>query len=90
MQIEKDHKHCSSRVVLPTRLVFYADDVSALFFSQRNVEVAQVRLGMIMKTVTGWIRDHGVSLVLIRIAVALLTKKRIQPIILMRIGGLEI
>lgn len=67
------------------RLVGYADDVAALV-AARNVELAQSKLNRVMVRVNAWMSEHNLSLALDKTEIVILTKKRINTIIPMRIG----
>lgn len=66
-------------------LVCHADDVSALIPS-RNVDMAQIRLDMVMGRNNGSIRDYGLTLALSKTEVVVLTKKRTQATIPIGLG----
>lgn len=68
-----------------TVLVGYADDVAALI-AARNVELAQSKLRAVMCVINAWMRDHGLSLALSKTEIVILTKKRIDTVIPMRVG----
>lgn len=68
-----------------TRLVGYADDVMALI-AARDVTQAQLKLNRVMRTINNWMARHGLSLALSKTEIVILTKKRIQTIIPMRVG----
>lgn len=72
-----------------TRLVGYADDVAVLIAS-RTVDDAQIKLNRVMLRVNGWMRDHGLSLALSKTEIVVLTKKRIETIVPLRVGDLEV
>ena len=60
-------------------LVGYADDV-AVVVEARNADLAQLILCHVMTQVSRWMTEHGLSLVLAKIEVVLLTHKEIPTI----------
>lgn len=68
-----------------TRLVGYADDVAALI-AARDVELAQIKLNEVMRIVNDWMRAHGLSLAVSKTEIVVLTKKRINTILPLRVG----
>lgn len=73
------------------RLVGYADEVAALI-AGRTVELAQNKLGILMRRISGWMAGHGYSVALEKIEVVLPDQKKyrdptLRPI---SIGGLTI
>lgn len=68
-----------------TLLVGYADDVAALI-AARDVELAQLKLNQVMRTVNNWMEEHGLSLALNKTEIVILTKKRMDVVLPMRLG----
>lgn len=68
-----------------THLVGYADDIAALI-AARDTKQAQFKLNQVMRTVIGWMSDHGLSIALQKTEIVILTKKRIQTSLPMWIG----
>lgn len=68
-----------------TLLVGYADDVAALI-AARDVELAQLKLNQVMRTVNRWMADYGLSLALSKTEIVILTKKRIDTILPLPVG----
>lgn len=66
-------------------LVGYADDVAVLI-AARDLELAQLKLNQVMRVVNSWMEDHGLSLALNKTEVVILTKKRINTIVPIRVG----
>ena len=69
-----------------TVLVGYADDIAALI-AARNVEMSQLKLNQVMRVVNTWMADHGLSLALSKTEIVILTKKRIDTIVPLRVGN---
>lgn len=59
-----------------TLLVGYADDIAV-----RNVELAQLKLNQVVRTVNGWMADHGLLLALEKTEIVILIKRRINTIL---------
>ena len=72
-----------------TVLVGYADDVAALI-AARNVEMAQLKLNQVMRVVNNWMANHGLSLALSKTEIVILTKKRIDTVVPLRVGDVVI
>ena len=72
-----------------TVLVGYADDVAALI-AARNVELAQYKLNRVMRTINAWMADHGLQLALSKTELVILTKKRIDTVVPLRVGYLGV
>lgn len=53
----------------------YADDLSAVI-TTCNTELAQIKLGIVMNRVNGWVEDHGFQLVLSKTEIVMITKQR--------------
>lgn len=63
----------------------YADEVAA-----HNLRRQQLMLEMVIRSVKGWMKDHGSSPALDKTEVVALIKKRIQIIIPKGVGEFEI
>ena len=68
-----------------SRLIGYADDVAALV-SGLTVEHAQLRLGVLMRRVLGWMDARGLSIAPEKTGVVILTKRRIPRIRTISVG----
>ena len=79
------------RLEMPTDcfLVGYADDVAAVI-QARTIELAQVKLDVIMRRITRWMDEHGLTLATSKTEVVLFTRKRIPTIIPIQVGGTEV
>ncbi|XP_043267691.1 uncharacterized protein [Venturia canescens] len=69
-------------------LVAYADDVAAVI-TERSPELAQLKLNQTMRRVGRWMTDHGLQLATEKTELTLLTRRRIQTILPMRVGAHE-
>lgn len=67
------------------RLIGYADDVAVLI-AARNVELAQLKLNMVMRRVSVWMASHGLALALAKTEIVILTKRRINTILPLMVG----
>lgn len=67
-----------------TLLVGYVDDVAAVIVA-RDVEMVLLKLNEAMRTINGWMTDHGLSLVLRKTEIVILTKKRMNAILPLRV-----
>lgn len=72
-----------------TILIGYADD-AALVVAARSVELAQFRLNQAMRTIVAWMDEHGLSLALSKTEIVVLTKRRIETILPLRVGETEV
>lgn len=66
-----------------TLLVGYANDVAVLI-AVREVKMAQLKLNQ--APVNGWMADHGLSLAFRKTEIVILTKKRMNTILPLRVG----
>ncbi|XP_035742248.1 uncharacterized protein LOC118450545 [Vespa mandarinia] len=62
-----------------TFLVGYADDF-AVVITARDTEGAQLLLNQVMRRVTSWMEDHGLSLAAQKTQIVILTRKRINTL----------
>jgi hypothetical protein len=69
-----------------THLVGYADDVAVLI-AARDTKQAQLKLNQAMRTINGWMDEHGLALALSKTEITVLTKKRIQTSLPMWVGN---
>ena len=67
-------------------LVGYADDVAALI-SARSFERAQEKINQLMLRVRDWFRTYCLSVALAKTEVVILTKKRMDTVIPVSVGG---
>lgn len=67
-------------------LVRYADNVAALI-AARTVKLAQFKLNNVMPMVNAKMEDYGLSLTLSKTQTVVLSKKRIQIIVPLRLGN---
>lgn len=72
-----------------TLLVGYADDVAVLI-AARDVEMVHLKLNQVMRKVNGWMTEHGLSLALSKTEIVILTKKRINTILPLRVGEVTV
>lgn len=70
------------------RLIAYADDVGILIIA-RTRERAQEILKEVMFLINRWMKEHGLDLALHKTEVILLTRKRIDTILPVDVGGQE-
>ena len=70
-------------------LVGYADDVAALI-AARNVDQANLKLGLVMARVNAWMAAHGLSLAISKTEIVVLTKKRIPTVFPVQIGDVQL
>ncbi|XP_043275310.1 uncharacterized protein [Venturia canescens] len=70
---------------LGVTLVAYANDVAAVI-TERSPELAQLKLNQTMRRVGRWMTDHGLQLATEKTELSLLTRRRIQTILPMRVG----
>ncbi|CAB0007882.1 unnamed protein product [Nesidiocoris tenuis] len=70
-------------------LVGYADDVAAVILG-RTLESAQIKLERVMRRVGEWMSDHGLSLALQKTEVVIITRKRIQTLLPVRVDSTEL
>lgn len=68
-----------------TRLVAYADDVAALI-ADRTIAGAQLKLNQVMRKIEWWMEERGLSLALQKTEIVVLTKKRIETILPLKVG----
>jgi hypothetical protein len=68
-----------------THLVGYADDIAVLI-AARDTKHAQLKLNQVMRTVMGWMSEHGLSIALQKTEIVILTKKRMQASLPMWVG----
>lgn len=70
-------------------LVGYADDV-ALLIAARDVELAQLKLNQAMRSIHAWMEGHGLSLALNKTEIVVLTKRRINITLPMRVNDVDV
>lgn len=75
------------RIEMPddTLLDGYADDVAAVILA-RDIHQAQLKLNQVMRRVTRWMKEHGLSLATEKTEIVILTKKRIPTIVPLQVG----
>lgn len=71
-------------MLLETRIAGYADHFTA-FIAASYVKTAQLRLGIVLRWVHGWMRGYTFSKAISRTEILVLTNKRIQSFIQMRV-----
>lgn len=69
-----------------TSLVGYADDIAATI-TARNMEEAQMKLNQVMRRVCRWMEEHGLALALQKTEIVILTTKRIETSIQLKVGS---
>ena len=69
-----------------TSLVGYADDVAAIIAS-RDLEGAQMKLNQVMRRVSQWMVDHGLSLAVQKTEIVVLTTRRMDTIVPIQVGN---
>ncbi|GHJ61430.1 hypothetical protein NOK12_39480 [Nocardioides sp. OK12] len=62
-----------------TFLVGYADDI-VVVITGRDTEGAQLLLNQVMRRVSSWMEDHGLSLAAQKTEIVLITRKRINTL----------
>lgn len=75
------------RIDMPdeTRTIAYADDVGALI-AARTTELAQLKINQVLRRVSRWMREHGLSLAAAKTDIVILTKRRIEKILPIMVG----
>lgn len=77
-------------MAVETHLVGFADDRWWRAICRENIEVAQLRLGMVMRRVKEWMRDYDLSLALRKSEILVHIEKRTQTITPIRVAELEV
>ena len=70
-------------------LIGYADDI-VLVITVRNLEEAQRKLDVAMRRILNWLREHSLQLATQKSEIVLLTRKRIDTIVPVRIVDVTI
>ena len=79
------------RIEMPEgcKLIGYADDL-AVTILVRDLQKAQMRLNQVMRRVDHWLTQHELSLAPQKTEIVVLTRKRINTIVPIQVGGTEI
>ncbi|KAK9729472.1 Reverse transcriptase (RNA-dependent DNA polymerase) [Popillia japonica] len=79
------------RIQMPEEVtvVGYADDIAVLI-SVRDIDAAQLKLNQAMRKIESWMQRHGLSLALHKTEIVILTKRRIETTIPVKVGAAEV